>query len=600
VEAKARALTFLREEGRIKIPFFQRTYVWDDENWSGLLSELENSSRRHFLGSIILKQLHVQTGEPKQAEVVDGQQRLTTLGVLLKALYESFPDQTKTGFKGDIWPILFYRSDYTVENYQIKMEHSHVDAAAYEAVLNAGTAGSGSIDLQSVDENSHRILRCYRYFTDALQSRSEQARTSLLNSILAPENRMIVVIDLDEGQDDEQAIFDTLNTAGVRLSPAEVIKNALFQKVIQALGKDEKAREAAFKLYADTWRDSFLSDEETVKYWETERQTGRLKRDNIEILLHCIAVMKDFFDPDKDNLSDLTKVWKGEIQKRNTEKELREFVDEIVAYAKIYREKFPAVDRSTLVSFDDSITRLFHILGELEISTFHPFILSVFRNAKDEQESSSVLGNLEKLVVCRMVAHQETKNYNKWCKEFIRNRDSILDKLSETSDEDMSNGLRGISNWSAALLLFWVELSRRSRDKNYHDKVELNYAYSLEHIMPQKWEEYWKDIPQKHNSDGLAMGAEDAKKDRSEKVYWIGNMTLLKTALNTVLRNYPFDKKVNGEGRRKGMRVYASLSITQDDIIAAFDRGETTWNEKRIEDRTQKIEGEIRAIWRAA
>lgn len=91
------------------------------------------------------------------------------------------------------------------------------------------------------------------------------------------------------------------------------------------------ARELAFKLYENTWRESFLSDEETVKYWETERQTGRLKRSNIEILLHCIAVLKGFFDPDENKLSDLSKVWKDKIRQRNTKQELEEFIDEIVA-----------------------------------------------------------------------------------------------------------------------------------------------------------------------------------------------------------------------------------------------------------------------------
>jgi len=593
MKAEAKGFKFLAHEGRVKIPFFQRTYIWDEDNWEGLLSELSNKTTGHFLGSIILKQLSTSSGESKQLEVVDGQQRLTTLSILLKALYDSFPQEIKENCKGEIWQILFYRKDYTSTDYEIKIEHSKVDADAYEKVINANVKNNSPIDLNSVNENSHKIFRCYKYFLENLQDKSEDERKNLLNTILNDENKMLIVIDITEA-DDEQAIFDTLNTAGVRLSPAEIIKNALFQKVIKVSGN----KDTAVNLYNTTWGETFLTDEDTVRYWETERLTGRLKRDNIEILLHCIAVIKGFFDPDKHTLSDLSKLYKKEIERKNSEEELKAFINEIVEYANIYRDKFPAFDKSTLFSFQDSINRLFHILEVLEISTFHPFILSVFKNYQnDELGIVNMLANLEKFIVLRMIAQQETKNYNKYCKEFITKSDSILEKLKETTDENISNGLRKISNKNATLLLFWVELYRRNKDKKY-DTDELKYTYSLEHIMPQKWEDHWRDIPKKYNPDGSEMTEEDAKKDRNNKVYWIGNMTLLKTALNSALRNYAFEKKMEGEGRKKGIKAYADLDITKDDIVKPYENGDHAWNEDKIEKRTKLLEEQIKQIWK--
>jgi len=591
MKAEAKSFKFLSLEGKIKIPFFQRTYVWDEENWERLLIELSHRPESNFLGSIILKQLTTSSGEPKRLEVIDGQQRLTTLSILLKVLYDLFEDKIKENSKTDLLSILFYREDYTSGEYKIKIECSRVDADLYEKVINTGFNNNPPLDLDLINEKSHKILRCYKYFYEYLKDKNEDERKRIFNKILHPENKMLVVIDIDQN-DDEQAIFDTLNTAGVRLSTAEIIKNAIFQKVIQVYEKKEQA----IKLYNETWEKTFLSDEDRVKYWETERLTGRLKRDNIEILLHCFGVIKGFFDPDKHTLSDLSKLYKEEIQCKNSKEDLEIFIKEIIEYANTYQQKFPTFDKSTLFSFEDSINRLFHILEVLQISTFHPFILYVFKNYQDENCIKEKLGMLEKFIIRRAIARHSAKNYNKYCKEFIKSPDSIFEKSKETTSEDISNGLKTISNKNAALLLFWIELYRKSKDNRY-DTKELKYTYSLEHIMPQKWEKYWGNIPTKFNPDGSKMSEEEAKKDRNEKIYWIGNMTLLRSALNSALRNYSFEKKMNGEGRKKGIKAYAELSITEDDIVEPYNRGDKNWDEKKIKERTNKLENEIKEIW---
>lgn len=593
MKAEAKSFKFLSLEGMVKIPFFQRTYVWDKDNWENLLSELLNKPSGHFLGSIILKQLPSSSGEPKQLEVVDGQQRLTTLSILLKALFDTFTSDIKKNCESDVKAILFYRKDYASQDYEIKIEHSQVDADAYQKIINANIDNNLTIDL--ITENSHKILQCYQYFYDELKTKPEDIRKSLLNKILSPENKMLVVIDLVEEKDDEQAIFDTLNTAGVRLTTAEIIKNALYYQVIQVFG----SKEAAIEIYKNTWKKTFLADEDTVKYWETERLTGRLKRDNIEILLHCVGVIEGFYDPDRHTLSELSKLYKEEIKKKSSKDELKKFIDEIIEYADLYKKRILTFDSSTLLSFKDSIARLLHILDVLQISTFHPLILYLFKNQMDERKIAEILSKLEKFVVNNMLAKNTTeiKNYNKLCKEFIQNISKLEDKIKELTKDNVSKGLRDISkNKEASLILFWVELYRRHKDLKY-DLKELKYDYSLEHIMPQKWEEHWKDIPEKYKANGLKMTDEEAKKDREDKIYWIGNMTLLTSSLNSSLRNYVFKKKMSGEGRKKGIKAYADLLITKDDIVTPFDNGDTVWNENKIIERTNKIEEEVNQIW---
>ncbi|MEJ5286648.1 MAG: hypothetical protein CH6_0427 [Candidatus Kapaibacterium sp.] len=586
MKADAKGLKFLSMEGKVKIPFFQRTYVWNEENWEDLLNELlREDKKNNFLGAIILKQLPKISGEPSQLEVIDGQQRLTTLSILLKALYDTFSDEeTKRNCESDIKSILRYRKDYTSSNYEVRIEHSRADSEAYGKVI------EDTLNIDQINEDSHLILRCYKYFFQKLENMGESKRKELLNRILNPENKMLVVIDLDE-KDDEQEIFDTLNTAGVRLTIAEIVKNAIFKRAIELSNKDETIR-----LYHDTWQKTFLNDEETIKYWETEMATGRLKRDNIEILLHCIGVIKGFYDPDKHTLSELSKLYKEQLRTIDSMDKLKWFINEIIEYAKIYREKIVSFDKSDSLSFGDSIDRLLHILQELEISTFHPFLLFVLKNYQNENDKiTEILNKLEKFIIRNMLAKIENvKNYNKICKQFIADIFHLDNKLREISWDRSKSGLQNISNRDAALILFWIELSRRDKDNRYDEK-ELKYDYTLEHIMPIKWEEYWNFDHVPHPNSTLSP--EEQREDRNKKIFWLGNMTLLKSKLNTALRNQSFGKKINGEGKKKGIRHYATLSITKEDIVALYDKGDTIWNEEKIENRTKRLEEEIKKIW---
>jgi len=586
MKAEARPFTFLANEGVVRVPFFQRTYVWKEENWDDLLADLRQEKRSHFLGSLILKQQRTNSGEPKELLVIDGQQRLTTLSILIKALYDSFPTDVRKNCIDAIRTYLFHKRQRTDFEYAVKIHHSRLDSEAYQSVIRAGI--DGEFRGAGVEPNG-KILQCYRHFMDELKTSPLEDNIRLFNKVLDSDNKMLVVIDLTE-EDDEQSIFDTINSAGVRLSCADIIKNALFQKAI-LLSNEERAVE----LYRRTWEKAFMADEETIAYWGTQRLTGRLMRDNIEILLHSIAVIGGFYDPDVHALADLSRLYKDHIEEFKTGEELTGFVRDISDYASIYRERVLSFNGASSFEYADQHTRLFHILEELQISTFHPFILYIFKNGTARGDDRALL-DLERFIVRRVIAQQETKSFNKLCKEFIQDPSAIGNRMRETSGRHFSDGLKKISNKHAALLLFWIELLRRHNNKKY-DLKELHYNYSLEHVMPQKWEEYWKEMPEKKNMDGSVMSEKDAKEDRNNKVYWIGNMTLLTSTLNSSLRNYDFQRKVKGEGRKRGMKSYAALSITSEDIIKWWETDEQDWNEARIMERTKNLQAEIEQIW---
>ncbi|WP_435356597.1 DUF262 domain-containing protein [Emticicia sp. SJ17W-69] len=596
MKAEAMSLTFLGNEGLVRIPFFQRGYVWNIENWEDIISDLLDFKKSHFLGSLILKQLEKQTGKPKEVLVIDGQQRLTTLSILLRALYNSFDEETQNNCDSSIRNYLFFKKNQTDKNFFVKIEHSKIDKKYYQKVIN-NEIPQDEYDAIVVENpatkttsKSNKVLQCFKYFSDKLKETSVENRLELFNRLLDQENKILVVIDLSE-KEDEQAIFDTINSAGVRLSSADIIKNALFQKALDLFDSIEEVE----ALYKDHWENVFLMDEDAINFWDTPRATGRLMRDNIEILLHSISVIKGFFDPDKHTLSDLSSLYKSFILKIS-KVDLEAFIEEISKYAKLFREKILVFNSSSLFSYQDS-SRLFHILSVCEISTFHPYILSLFyKYDKNESKLNEELHKIESLIIRRMITKSETKSYNKMCKEFIKDNSNIDIKISEHTKDEILNGLSSISNKNATLLLFWVELYRRANDSKQSVK-ELKYNYSLEHIMPQKWEEYWGDVDILDSNSNIIMDKEAAKRERYSKIYSIGNLTLLNSSLNTSLRNYEFSRKIEGEGRKRGIRHYADLGITRFDILDNYDNGDKVWNEQKINQRTTNLANDILAMW---
>ncbi len=122
-----------------------------------------------------------------------------------------------------------------------------------------------------------------------------------------------------------------------------------------------------------------------------------------------------------------------------------------------------------------------------------------------------------------------------------------------------------------------IELSRRNSDKQ--DITKLSYEYTLEHLMPQSWKEHWSKVGE---SD------ENAKK----LIYQIGNMTLLKGALNDTIQNQSWKIKLNGDGSRKNhIRNYADLLITRELL------NEQEWNKCTIRERTGRLIKEFFKVW---
>ena len=136
---------------------------------------------------------------------------------------------------------------------------------------------------------------------------------------------MLVIIDLDPTIDNEQLIFDTINSTGVQLTSTDIIKNKLFQKLksFNVMSEDDLN-----DYYIQHWYDIFEKDEDTTEYWCFKKKTGRFTRQVSEILLHSIALIKpNFYDPEKNQITDIPVIYKKYIDNMASADELKKFVD---------------------------------------------------------------------------------------------------------------------------------------------------------------------------------------------------------------------------------------------------------------------------------
>lgn len=235
----------------LEVPFFQRSYVWDEEQWDRFLDDMEFvtlTKKPYFLGSIILKSGKAPNTWDHFSDckvVIDGQQRLTTLMIFFKVLC------LKNGEDR-----LFDR-DFRLEDDTIALQHGRSDRSAFLAV-------TGQEKAEEIENTvpASQIISAFNYFIKKINPEKLDRNT-------IKQNIQFVCIDLLEGED-EQQVFDTINSLGVRLTTSELLKNYFYSK-------DD------IKEYEQNWESIFEADAETRAYWKQEFEVGRLNRSMIDI-----------------------------------------------------------------------------------------------------------------------------------------------------------------------------------------------------------------------------------------------------------------------------------------------------------------------------
>ncbi len=597
-DAKPKDLTFLGDVGIVRIPFFQRRYVWKEANWCDLYNNFFDSEIPGFLGSIILKnKAKMSVTDPTECSVIDGQQRLTTLSIFVMALYDTLEENDQKYFEDDLKKVVFRKDIEPGEDgrpvYVPRLFHSHLDKDEFDKIIDFNSHN------KIEKENQSLINQCYAYFYNRFSTENYEKKKDLLIKLITTPIKILVVISIGCNTD-EQKVFDTLNNAGVRLTMADTIKNYLFNSVSNILdgNKKDDFSKKVIKLYDSTWGNTFCIDDDIDSLWNKEVVTGRMKRTNIDMFLHCYATIKEWYNPTQ-TLSDLPNVYKKHINELETEEEIENFLNEMCEYAVLYKKTFmdKEEDYKYFYSNENVLSRLLFFCEKMDIKTFNPYILYLIKKYSSNQSKlNKELHKIEKIVVLTYLNKNSSrsKNYNKLCTDFIKDSNRINEEIEKMEDLDTGLvGLQKMTNDEAKTLLFLIELYRRRNPMNDVHELEFKDSYQLEHIMPESWQTYWNTLPKKDDKGKKLITNDDKVNYRNSKINNLGNMTILKDKLNNKIKNKSFDIKINGMDDIPGIKSYTDFKITTIDIIDYYNNG-GKWDEERITNRTKDLLEEIK------
>lgn len=609
------SLKFLGQVGELEVPFFQRNYVWDQSNWEELLESLEQE-QLPFLGAIVLKKATDKEGIDYHV-IVDGQQRLTTITILVKAIFDILPSKCHepgAGQRTIVEGNLFYKKNATdgFDQNRLKITHSRVDRKDYARIIKAGLfEGYPAIDWREIPQDSTSVVGCYRYYCEVLSGKSEDELNHLLNLMFNDQRHVFVRIILEENDSNEQRIFDTINRAGVQLTAADIIKNNLFRICLDRCVDVGEDRDDVCKLYDDKWESIFSHSVEEQAVWDLKRIFGNVQRTNLEFLLYCYATIK--WGQSKDLFSDLERIYTEHL----TEMEygqLKETVREIHDYAVLYRDiildlqqRLQNEDYATYFCHSQVVEHLLLILERFGVQMFYPYVLKRLKDVNGNYEDEKLKRDfriLESFVVRRRLSGRGVTDYSRKCNQILHesgsNGNPIVDVLvaelvnnqSGLADTDIKDYLTKPNTETAKIILFCIELFMR--DNPAADVNSLTYTYTLEHILPQKWEAHWSDVPVVDENGQIFIGTEEERKNYRDKALRnLGNMLLLKRRLNTAIGNSSFENK---NENNNGYKKWSELKTTAEALVP-YKNGDKVWDEKHIYDREKKLVEQILTIW---
>ena len=568
---KEKLLSFFQNNYQYEIPFFQRSYVWDEENWDLLLEHIQEEvlafesgkNSEHFIGTIITKPLKQDNFSLQALELIDGQQRLTTIAIILKALADTTIGEYKNLRDNLIGYIQF--AD-TQDNKYLRIKHSKNDAPYFNEIMTVLKDG------QTIPEKDHSINRAYHFYVSAFKGLADAQRDTYSNILL--KKLPVIAMFLNE-EDDEQEIFDTINSLGVRLTISELLKNYIF--------RDKNLR----NFYDPLWYSIFEEEEEDVAFWNEYKTSGRVKRTNLELLLYCFLIIETGKEV---RLEKLFKDYKNHL-KAMSSKGKKKFLENLKATASTYRN-FPSRKDYNQIEFSEKEKRIFHVIDYLEITTVYPLLLFIYSKVNNAEERNEILETLESYLVRRLVCKLTSKNYNRFFIQLINDlgkekklsanlfEDKLISFEEDTNrfptDNEFEEAFHQsyLYNKYAREILFLIALYKINNKYSDVKKLSLE-SYSVEHMMPKKWEENWMPIEI----------TDEQKSIRNRKLKTLGNLTLVTQQLNSKMRNASWDKK-------KGLlKQYGMLSITTNYL------GLEDWNEDDMDKRAKDLAVTSLEIW---
>ena len=545
------------------VPIFQRNYSWQKRQYEQLWFDILRASKfkekqNHFIGSIVYIDMGTPAGRPQQLLLIDGQQRLTTISILLCAIkdyVQKFNLETKLINLAKIKNQFLYNSD-------------EIDEDRYKLLLNVQDKETyiKLIDntIFTVNKPATNIIKCYEFFYERIEDFIKQY--GQIDEIYAGIFKLsLVSISLDKDSDNPQMIFESMNSTGKDLSQTDLLRNYLLMDLTP---------EKQTRLYKTYWKpmeelfgeDIYKNDVNKFDYFIRDFLT--LKSDTGHI---C-------------KINNVYENFKRYYLDNNCEKFA--VLKDLFTYAKYYA----CID--LLQENDDELKLYWQEFKKLDSHVVYPFLLKLYddysRQILIKEDFKKILqvviSYLWRRAICEIPTNSLSKTFatlyqavdkddyvNSVIKAFVFK--SSYKRFS--SDYEVREKLQTKDIYHFRLRKYLLEAL-----ENYYHKepIDLNTAnYTIEHIMPQNIE---------HNLSWQQMLGENWQEVHSLYLHTLGNLTI--TGYNAEMSNKSFGEKVNGESGFKYSHLKLSESIAQCDV----------WNKKAIQRRTNILTDIILKIWK--
>lgn len=580
---------------RLVVPLFQRPYVWSlERQWEPLWLDLRRIADQllagaqpepHFLGAIVLQNQQSEIGNLAVRTVIDGQQRLTTLQILLDAIHGVLEDRGFSDLALQIQNLVRNQDAYINDpSDRFKVWPTNRDRAAFDEVMALTIPNYAK--LQNGDS---RIAKAHQYFLTTVGGWLEgEDPLALAGALVAAASRFLSLVVIDLAYDeDAQEIFETLNARGTPLTPADLIKNFVFQR-IQSEGADPE------ELYEQHWR---LFE---TPFWEQEITVGRLiySRSSLFLTQWLVAktgeeiTVREVFSRFKRFAMD----GPGTIS---------DLLPQIVESAKRYQSFSEGAWKQTGPL--STIEKFVYRLDIINTETAKPLLIWLTDPSRDkvpDDQLELALGALESWYVRRTIIKASSKAYNLAIAALIRELDKVgresagdvtLKHLTDLSGPNLYwPGDNVVRKWLQSEPLYrrmarakvrmllealedWRRGYERPRDSNpYSEQPVARYACSIEHIMPQEWRKNWPG--EEFDEDGNS---------KDDLVHQLGNLVLVTQALNSKLSNSPWRTK------KEALAEHATLLSVRDVV----DKHPLDWTSGDIRERTSSQVEALLKIW---
>lgn len=545
------------------VPIFQRNYSWQKRQYEQLWFDILRASKfkekqNHFIGSIVYIDMGTPAGRPQQLLLIDGQQRLTTISILLCAIkdyVQKFNLETKLINLAKIKNQFLYNSD-------------EIDEDRYKLLLNVQDNETyiKLIDntIFTVNKPATNIIKCYEFFYERIEDFIKQH--GQIDEIYAGIFKLsLVSISLDKDSDNPQMIFESMNSTGKDLSQTDLLRNYLLMDLTP---------EKQTRLYKTYWKPMEELFGEDI-YKNDVNKFDYFIRDFLILKSDTGYICK---------INNVYENFKRYYLDNNCEKFA--VLKDLFTYAKYYA----CID--LLQENDDELKLYWQEFKKLDSHVVYPFLLKLYDDyscqilIKEDFKKilQVVISYLWRRAICEIPTNSLSKTfatlYQAVDKEDYVNSviKAFVFKSSYKrfpSDYEVREKLQTKDIYHFRLRKYLLEAL-----ENYYHKepIDLNTAnYTIEHIMPQNIE---------HNLLWQQMLGEDWQEVHSLYLHTLGNLTI--TGYNAEMSNKSFWEKVNGESGFKHSHLKLNESIALCDV----------WNKKAIQRRTNILTDIILKIWK--